>query len=89
MTDINTALKTPQQRKAEALEACFYSDGETFYRVLYALDEKRDSNADVIHVLNDYADESFSILNEDTGDEHVIAYSEIPPEAYFLKLVRI
>ena len=40
MTNINTAHKTPKERKSEALQASFYfdHDSDTLYRVLYAED---------------------------------------------------
>ena len=87
--------KTLEQRKSEASQACFYNDGETLYRVLYTTEDKATEIAKLdpidaeIYGDDDEEPESFTILDEDTGEEYVILYSEVPIEAKFFKLVEI
>ena len=66
---------TVKTRKSEASQACFYNDGETLYRILYTSEDSEK--------------ESITVLDEATGEEYVIPYSEVPAEAKFYKLVEV
>jgi|GEM_PF-6036243 len=71
-------VKTPAQRKAEAAQAYYYHDG----LIRYEIDDCVTKNKNGI--------DCFQAYNiEDYDDTHLIAFCDIPQEAYFLKLTRI
>jgi len=87
-------VKTPTQRKSEASQACFYNDGETLYRILYPSEDSERLLAEFDPIdaeiyVADYEKESITVLDEATGEEYVIPYSEVPAEAKFYKLVEV
>ena len=78
--------KTPEQRRDEAIQSCFYVDENgNLLRIISA-----DNDEDLEEEDEDYEHtDGIYLLNEDTGHEFKIIYHEIPQEAYFLKLTRI
>ena len=81
-----TSIKTPEQRRDEAIQSCFYVDEDgTRWRIISSDDtiEDPEEDEDYEHTNGIY------LLDEDSGKECQIPYSEIPQEAYFLKLTRI
>lgn len=78
-------IKTPEQRKDEALQACFYVDEDQQYlRIISADDTVEDEDdEDYEHTNGIY------VADENSGEEYKISYHDIPNEAYFMKLVKI
>jgi hypothetical protein len=69
-----------EKRKAEAANAVEYFDGKNYYRVDdYFVDDEDENGNDC-----------FRVVSADGHDDtHLIAFCDIPQEAYFLKLTRI
>lgn len=68
-----------EKRKAEAAQASHYFDGLIRYEMENCYEEADEIN-----------EESFRVVSADGYDDtHLIAFCDIPQEAYFLKLTRI
>jgi len=69
-----------EKRKAEAAQATHYNDGLIEYKVDDYLADDEDENGN----------DCFRVVSaEGYDDTHLIAFCDIPQEAYFLKLTRI
>jgi hypothetical protein len=85
-TNLDVNIEYMEKRKEEAIQSCFYVDKDgARWRIISSDDtiEDPEEDEDYEHTNGIY------LLDEDSGEEYQIPYSEIPQEAYFLKLTRI
>ena len=77
--DTDSNREYVEKRKTEAAEASHYFDGLIRYEMENCYEEADEIN-----------EESFRVVSADGYDDtHLIAFCDIPQEAYFLKLTRI